>query len=706
MYIKILGLSDITFQYPVYWVFAVAVGAAVLAGLLYYNNRQQSSIRPNMRLPLAILRFIVLFIIGLLLLGPLLKDIQLDVQKPLIIVAVDQSASITTAHEEAALQTMINDLDQLKQKLAGDYEVKMLSFAEKVRDTLAAQFDGKATHLSAVFEEGYNRFGAENLAGVILSSDGIFNEGADPLYSLDKLKVPVFGILMGDTTQRKDIRIKKVFHNNIAYLGDRFNVQVDISAFNFAGQQTVLTVSEFTGQGYTKVKDIPIAVDKTDFFKTVEVELDAKTVGVRRFKFALPALPGELSTVNNAREIFIEVLDNRQKILMLSLAPHPDIAAIRQVMEKNRNYQVEHSLLKDFKGNIQSFDLVIFHQLPSKNADIRPLISQLNNKNIPRLFILGLLTDLNAFNSIQTAVSIRSNLSRPNEVQAQLNPAFNLFTTSDVFKQYIRQFIPLAAPFGEYTIGAGTDVLLYQRIGQVETQYPLVLLQSGTSGKTGIIAAEGFFKWRMYDYLQRENTDVADELIQKMVTYLNVKEDKRRFRSYPAKNIFDENESINLGAELYNASYELVNEPDVQVVIKNEKGDEFPFAFNKRGRAYFLDAGLLPVGQYQFTASVVYDKERLDHSGQFSIQPIEKELYELTADHGLLRRLATAYGGDVVALDAIATLEEKISNNKKIKSIIYENAKIKPAIDYKWLFFLLIVFLGVEWFARKYFGGY
>jgi len=698
-------LSSLSFQYPSFYIVLVLLIAALFTGLLYFRNSKQKDIPPHIQITLGVLRFVSIALIGFLLLGPLIKRTETEIQKPIVLVAMDNSASIGQVHDSLFLANLMNDLQGVNDNLKEEYEFRFYHFGEQMIESKDPDFTGRATNIGEVFESAYNQYGAENLSAVIIASDGIYNEGRDPVYALERLKVPVFSIQLGDTTQRRDLKIKKIFHNNIAYLGDRFKVQVDISAYNLAGKKSILTVSEVSGQGGSK-QDFAIEINQSDYFKTIEVELEAKQPGVRRFRFSLSPVEGEWTTANNSREIFVDVLDSRQKILILANSPHPDVAAIRQVLERNKNFEVTQSLLRDFKLKIADFNLVIFHQLPAKGSDIRPLVKTLESAEIPRMFIIGQQSDLNVLNALQTAVRVRSNVSKPNEVQAKLVNSFSLFTLEDRTRSKIGQFVPLAAPFGEYTLGAGVDVLLNQRIGQVETDFPLLLFQSTNTGKIAIFLAEGFYKWRLFDYLQHENNEISNEIIQKTITFLNVKEDRRRFRAYSAKNIFDENEPISFGAELYNESYEQINDPDAHIRIVNEDGKEFPFVFNKRGKGYFIEPGLFPVGQYSYNAYTEYDGKRLEFKGQFSIQPIEKELFELTADHGLLERLSDAFGGNSITSDQVSSLTEDIKNNRRIKALLYETSKTRPAIDLKWIFFILILLFGAEWFARKFYGSY
>lgn len=647
-----------------------------------------------------------MFFIGLLLLNPMINTRNTEIKKPVVLIAQDNSESIKASTDSMSLLTLEGKMDQIESKLSGDFVVKRWSFDSRISDTTDIDYSGKATNISSVFESAYNSFGVENLAAIVLPSDGIFNEGNHPSYILDRLKIPVYPVLLGDTIQRKDLKIQKVFHNKIAYLGDKFNVQVDLRAFNALNQKSRLTVTHFGGTGSRLIGEQSINIDKEDYFQTVEFTLEAKEPGVQRYRFTLNPVAGEISTVNNSREIFIDVLDGRQKILLLAYAPHPDVSALKQILESNNNFQVEFSLLRQFSQPITNFDLVIFHQLPAKGADINSHISNLNSKQIPRLFIVGQQTDLGGFNNIQKALTIRAGTVASNEVTGIVNPVFSLFSLESESVRQIPGFNPMTSLFGDFVPAGNTEVLLKQRIGKVDTEYPLLMFQTQDGSKVGVLAAEGIWKWRLFDYLQHENFNIVDELIGKTINYLSVKEDKRRFRVFTPKNVFDENERLVFGAELYNESYELVNDPDVHLKITNEAGQEFTYVFNKREKAYYLEPGVFPVGAYRYSSYVEYAGKRLTFDGRFSIQAIEKELYELTADHGLLRGLSASYGGHSFYINNAESIADSIKNNDRIKPVIYEFSNTLPLLNYKWLFFIIILLLSVEWFMRKYYGGY
>jgi hypothetical protein len=262
------------------------------------------------------------------------------------------------------------------------------------------------------------------------------------------------------------------------------------------------------------------------------------------------------------------------------------------------------------------------------------------------------------------------------------------------------------APFGEYTAAANANVLLWQKIGNIETKYPLLAFGEDKGAKIAVLCAEGIWKWRVADFQDHESFDMTDELINKTIQLLSLKEDKRKFRVFAANTIFNENEAVVLDAELYNDSYELVNSPEATILITNEQGKNFNFSFTKTANAYTLNANYLPIGNYKYEASTNYLGKTLKANGQFSVQPIQLEAYETTANHQILNILSEKFGGQTVYPTELNSLAKIIKDKGAVKSLLYDTFQTRSLINLKWIFFLLLGLLSLEWFARRYFGSY
>ena len=627
-------------------------------------------------------------------------------KKPVIVLAQDQSESAAADLQGAALETYKQNWQALREGLDENYEVHELSFGDQVREGVDFNFTDKVTNLSELLKGVYDLYGGQNLGAVVVASDGIYNEGSNPAYVDVAIAAPVYTVALGDTTPKKDLLVKRVFHNKIAYLGDKFTIQIDVAATNCAGQQTVLNVGQVVDNQVRNLQSIPVNIAGNDFFVTKEVQIEADKPGVAQYLITVAGLPGEASTVNNRKEIFVDVLDARQKILLLANSPHPDLTAIKTTLEINKNYQVSIAYINDPGLDVAKADFIILHNLPSVSNDISGLLNTLNDKKIPRLFIAGMQTGYTALGKAQGLVNMQSDGRQSDDVQGKVSPRFAAFSLNQRIVEELPKFNPATSAFGNFSATPQAQVLLYKRIGKVDTDQPLLVVGEVNGIKTGLFLAEGLWRWRLFDFLQHQNHEIFDELLGKTVQYLSLKEDKRKFRVNLDKTILNENEAVTFGAELYNDNYELTNDPDVAMSIRDRDGKEYTYTFNKTGKAYTLNAGILPVGTYTYKATTNFNGQSLSYEGRFNVQPIQLELFETTANHSVLRQLSAKFGGETVFPAQLASIVEKIKNNQTVKPVIYQTTKTNPLINLKWIFALLAFMLAAEWFLRRYFGSY
>lgn len=698
--------NTISFSYPWwYLVFCVALGVGY-ALLMYYRDKKFSDFNPLLVRALALLRGIATFFIALLLLSPFIKLIKEDIKTPVIVIASDKSESVVVGETAENLDLYDKSLAGLVDKLSSKYEVQQITFGSQVHDHLQDSLSDQSTNLSHAFKYIGDNYGDQNLGAIIIGTDGIYNEGGNPLYTDYRIHAPVFTIALGDTTERKDLLVQNILYNRIAYLGDKFPVQVDISAYNCSPGNTTVILEQVSGSTTRKIAEEQVTINNRNFFRTLNFNIEATQSGVMRYRVRLTPINDEFNLSNNIREFYIEVMDARQKILLVANGPHPDLAAIKNAITVNKNYEVDQAFISDFNKNVGDYNMAIFHNLPSETGDITSIIRQMDKNEIPRIFIVGMQTDLPKFNTVQDVIGIAGNSRSIEEIQADLNPAFSEFTTSDELKSSLHIFPPLQTPFGEYKLNGTGSVYLFQNIKKIKTNYPLITFDDKNGTRTTVITGEGLWKWRLFDYLQHQNYNLADEIISKTVLLTSVKADKRKFRVNTSKSAYKDNEKVIFDAQLYNDSYEMINEPDVKLVVTDEDGREYVYTFSKTENYYSLNADLFAAGNYRYTASTIFNGKTLTATGAFSVESLQLELYDLQARHGLLKSVSEKYGGQMVYPKDINQLADLILENDGIKPVMYESRSTKPIIHLKGLFFLILGLLSVEWFLRRFFGNY
>ena len=696
-------MQALTFEYPVWYLALCALAGLAVALLLYF--RAASPAPRALVWTMAVLRFLGYSLLAALLLSPLLRFVQTDQQEPIVVLAQDVSESVGLETDTTDYTTRWN---ALRDELAESYEVITYTFGTQVAQDGPLTFTEKQTNLDAVLSQISDVYGNQNLGAVILATDGIYNEGSNPAYRDYALQAPVYTIGLGDTTQRRDLRVSRVFHNRIAYLDDQFSIQIDVNARNASAEATTLTVTQIGEGGNRTLHTERIAIDQPDFFTTREVVLNADRAGVQRYRIAVSSLAGELVTANNQRDIFVDVLDARQKILVLAASPHPDLSALRQSLQTGQNNEVDIAYADRFTGRVQDYDLVILHQLPSATQRLSGVLEVMRREAIPAWYITGPAVPSPLLNAAQELVTVGGGGAQVqgNDVSATLVDPFTAFTLSDALREFLPAFPPLSAAFGNFAAGPGASVLLRQRIGRVDTEYPLLLVGESQGARTGVLLGTGLWQWRLYDYLDGGTHDRFDELVSQLTQYLTVQEDKRRFRVSLPENVFAENEPVRLDAELYNSSYELVNDAEARVVITGPGGQEYPYTFTRTTNAYALNAGTLPVGSYRYRATAQSGGEELVSEGQFSVQAVEIERYTLEADHGLLRQLSERYGGSFLLPDRLGDLPTQLAASGGVKPLLFETVNTRSILNLWGIFVLLLALFTGEWVLRRYTGGY
>ncbi len=698
-------INTINFSYP-WWFILFCLGAGIAyAALMYYKEKKFSEHHPWIKKSMALLRAMSIFFISLLLLSPFVKIIKNDIQNPIIVIAEDKSESLEVGLKEDNSNAFNQKMNDLVAALESKFSVVRLSFGSDVHTTFKDSLTDKSTNISKAIQHISENYKDRNLGAIVLSTDGIFNEGSHPLYLESGLGSPIYTIALGDTIQKKDLYFQNVLHNSIAYLGDKFPIQADIAAFNCNGT-TKLTLEQISGSNTKIIAEENLNISTKNFFTTKNFVIDANQVGVVRYRLRLSTLEGEFNLKNNTKDFYVEVIDGRQKILIMAHAPHPDLGALKNIITENKNYEAEIVMASEFKGNAAQYNMVIFHNLPSATHDIAPLITQLNKTETPRIFIVGMQTAPQKFNLVQNVIKLNTNNKNLEEIQAVINPGFSQFTLSDNFKKLLNRFPPLLTPFGEYSVEGTSQVLLYQNIKKIKTNYPMLAFNEKESVKTAVLCGEGIWRWRLIDHLEHKNYDIINELVQKTILLTSVKTDKRKFRVNTSKNVYKDNEQVLFEAQLFNDSYEMINEPDVELNIKDDAGNEYKFIFDKNSNYYTLNADLLPAGVYSYTANTMYAGQVQKAQGRFNVEAIQLEQYDLTARHGLLKGISDNSGGQMFYPNQISRLKEILLTNDKIKPVLYETKSTKSILHLKWIFFLILGLLSAEWFMRRYFGSY
>lgn len=693
--------SEFIFQSSPWFILLCLLAGGIYAFVLYQNKKTFSPLQNRI---LAIIRGILVSLLAFLLINPLLRNNKSTIEKPTVVLAIDNSSSMTHSGQ-VKLEALKKNLQQLKESIeakGASVEIQSLDEETDNQNISDIKFVKNRSDLSQMLANIKSSYEGRNLTDVILVSDGIANEGISPTYG--KYNFNIHAVGLGDTTQKRDIKLNAIYANRIAYLSNKFPIQAEVSSYGFQGKSTTVLLKQ---AGNVIDKQV-VSFDKQDDLKQITFYVTAQQKGMQRFTVEVAPLNAEFSTKNNAKDAYIDIVDGKEKVLLVALAPHPDVKALKSIIEKNDLYELTVKIVQSDDLNqigSQPFDVLILHQLPDIYGMGGNVVSRLLAQGKPTLFVLGNQTNITSFNGMQQTLSIAAQAGKADKVTAKFNNNFNLFNLDSDKLSLLERLPPILAPFGDYKPTAGSEIILYQRVGSLATPKPLLIANTTSARKSAVLAGEGLWLWRLEEFSLTDKQEIIDEVVMKTLQLISVKDDKRKLRVYPISPDFSIDEKVIFENEAYNDIYERIYNQDIKLDITDEKGKVRSFSYTTTKDNSRFEITGLPEGVYRYKAStqVLGKGEIVD--GQFIVRNTDLESLNTTADFNMLRTLATQNNGKFFVANQLEKLKAFLSSNKapdKVTSV----EEMNEFINLKWVFFVLLLLATVEWGIRKYLGSY
>ena len=678
------------------------IASAGIALLLYFRNKENKDLKSIQIRLLMALRFISFFAISFLLLSPFIKNLKKITQNPIIITAWDNSSSLKATPDSVRIETEINQVkSEVTDELSKTYSLVNYSFGEEAEVSEKLNFSEKKSDYSGLISTISNQHFNENIGALIVAGDGIYNQGKNPVNLTSEINFPIYTIGFGDTTEIIDSRIQNIRVNRTSFSGNKFPVEVDAQFLKLGGTPLKLSVI----QNNEELESVVITPPNQNYFYTHEFVLNAGEAGLKHYSVRIQPVENEQNTKNNVAVFVINVLENKQKILILSDGSHPDIGAIKNTLDLQKTYDVSVFTEEPYPSNISDFNLLILNQLPTTGKSAAEIIKNAEANRIPVLFIVGNRTFLPQLNALNQGVEIKPLAGSGEEAQATLNTTYATFSLSESFKEVLPKFPPLQVAFADYELDASFTPLFYQKIMNIETAKPLIATGMVNGRKTGFILGEGIWRWRLSDYYLNQNQASFNELINQLIQYLSLRENEDNF-IVDFNPVYPEIDDIIFTAEVYNDAFERINSEEVTMEIRNSDDQEFNFTFDVQGDNYYLNTGHLPIGDYTFSAKVNIGNESYNESGRFTVTPVNFENIVTKANYNVLFQLAAQTGGKFYLPPDVKQLISELENNNRLKATSYFQEMIRELLNLKWIFFVVLLLLSLEWFLRKFWGIY
>ncbi|HCE55860.1 MAG TPA: hypothetical protein DER05_13030 [Lutibacter sp.] len=636
---------------------------------------------------LSFFRFLTIFLILLLLINPSFEKNNIEIIKPNLLVAVDNSKSIKYNSQNETVQNLVEKI-KTDSELNNKYNISFYGFGTGLYPLNELNFEESQTNLALPFHE-FSKLHKTGTNPVILISDG--NQTIGNSVEFANYKSPVFPFIVGDTTVFEDIYISQLNVNPFAFINNQLPVELFI---NYTGNKPVTKNLNVYHKG-TKVYSEQFQFSASENVKTTNFFLTAAVKGTQFYTATVDQLENEKNTQNNTKNFSINIIEEKSKILILTSIVHPDLGMLKKAIESNKQRTVTISAVSNLKGKITDYQLVILYQ---PTTLFKNVFAEINQKKLNYFVITGRSTDWTFLNSVQGSFSkiISSELEN-------FRPIFNVnyaaFLSADVD---FSNFAPIEDRFGEIAFSVPYQSLLFQKIGNIVTDKPLLATFENSSQKSAVLLGENSWRWRMNSFVENKTFERFDGFLAGLIHYLVSTDSKSRL-NITANPIYYANETIQISASYVDENFNFDNRSKLWITVSNEASKfikKIPLAvLNNR---FVVELPTIPFGEYTYSVSVENTNNSV--SGSFKILPFEIEAQFANANDQLLKKVANETEGFTFYNSQEQNLIDYLINDERFKSIQKNTISKTPLIDWKWILGMIVLTLSLEWFIRKYYG--
>lgn len=716
---------NLTFSFnPVYFFLFLILAAAYS---IYIYRFTVPPVSRSKKIILICLRVLALILLIFIVFEPILtltKKIRLE---PLSLVYVDNSRSIQIkdgTNREENIKEFIRKLDEsgLRDNLNvytfGTRVTKAELFNRKENDSSnALNFSEGSSKFSNLFSGIENTFedieGKErNISSVVIISDGVITEGASPLYTAERLNIPVFTIGVGDTTRRNDLEIKNIIYNEFIYAETPTLINVSVQNTGF-GEQNIL-LSLYENEKLLEQKGISLIREGV---QSLNFDYTPKTSGEKKITVRATELKGEFTFANNKKTVFLNVMNNKIKVLIIAGSPSADLSFIKDVLMQDENLKVNSLTFiapNKFieKGNpeelIDSSNVLFLIGFPSKETSpgiITKLKEEISQKNKPFFFLLSDGIDFTKMRTLQTElpfiagqpardwIEVQPLISQDEKTNPLLqNNAQNNLSAWDNLPPVYQYYMELQAK-------PESNVLAKIKVNNNVFNKPLIVTSRLGSRSSAAVLAKDIWRWKLQT--ASKDLDLFDRFIHNSVKWLNTAEEQKQVTIKTTKKIYSAGEPVEFTAQVYDQTFNPVSDAEVKVNVNQIKGSEI--LLNSLGSGLYEGTFQVPkTGDYNFSGTASSGGKRIGtDKGSFNVGEIDIEMMNPVMDYEFLSALANSTNGKFFYAPDYGNLFNILKNLTK-KSVTEKiNTSEISLWSNEWLMALVILLLGIEWFLRK-----
>lgn len=711
------GYDKINISFSNHWLILISLIAIALIFTIYSYRFTLPPISNLKKSFLILLRFLALLLLISIFFEPILSLQKKISIQPTHLIFIDNSKSISAVEKKDTLNQIISNLFKTKDLLK-ENDIRIFSFGSEInqlRDFNSEQlkFDEKITNLSKIFrineviKDGNKQV---NPSSITILTDGIITDGANPTYQAEKLGLPVFIFAVGDSTREKDILIKNVLFNENIFLDIPSTISATINNFGYANYPVNVSLLE-----ENKILESQVINLNSSGVNTINFNYLPKQKGERKLQIKVDQIDGESNKTNNVYPFFINVSEDKTRILLISGSPNSDLTFIKKSLENDESYLVnsltqidsDRFLEQNFKTKLDSADILFLINFPNKfTSDV--LLSQIKNKlhnqKTPFFLMLNNDVDLNKAKQIENELPVKLENISDNYIKAQPDINFNSTEKFDLINNIAEgdwnRLPPILYPPNLASAKAESRIISYIKTETNKMKLPLIVQRSLASLRSICFIGKEFWRWKLQT--ATDNIGLFDMLILNTARWLSANDGNRQFKVRTLKKFYSAMDEVEFVAEFYDELLNPINNGNIEITIKGEKESKTLQLTDLGNGLYEGKIVLSNPGDYSFSARAKLNNSTLHSAnGKFNVGDVDVEMLDLRMNFEFLRELSKRTNGELFSPTDFDLYLNKIKDlNKRTIYVRTIESQIKLWSNEISLIIVIILF-SVEWFIRK-----
>ncbi|MFZ5831320.1 MAG: glutamine amidotransferase [Planctomycetota bacterium] len=368
---------------------AVAAVAIALVAVFYY--RAFGMLPAGKWRLLLLLRSLAILIVVVLLFQPVLTSYKDLEEKPAVIFAIDNSASMGIA-DDATGVTRFNQargqIENWTERLRSSFHLHLIEFSERAQplesfsQLASVAPEGKATSISRALVAAANRLPSADVEAVILLSDGVHNSARSPLEVANRMGITVHTVGVGaslrSNASHRDIQITGIDCPERLMLNNMAQIKASVEGIGLEGRVVQVLLHEDDSQ----IGAQELTVDDQEGSQEVVFEYRPTNKGRHKYNVRVEPLGDEKIAENNQRTGIALVVEPGIRVLYVEGTLRAEYGAI-----------VDRFLAKDpdleFYALVQTRPNVFLRRTNIPGLEIKAIPSDAESINQFDVFVLG-----------------------------------------------------------------------------------------------------------------------------------------------------------------------------------------------------------------------------------------------------------------------------------------------------------------------------